>query len=195
MSAVSAESSHAPAGVASSAGQPNGGPASGGTDFGPNEWLVDELYQRYQKDPASVDRAWWSFFADYRPPTESPDNGSQTAPPAVASPSAGQPAAAAQATATKATQAPPAQQPAAPATDAGVPDPAARRRRAYRRQHGGQPLGPDRDLGSRGPSQAADRQPNRDQQPPGPRPGRKDLLHPPDRLRDRQGACLCARAE
>ena len=120
MSAVSAESSHAPAGVASSAGQPNGGPASGGTDFGPNEWLVDELYQRYQKDPASVDRAWWSFFADYRPPTESPDNGSQAAPPAAASPSAGQPTAAAQATATKATQAPPAQQPAAPAADAGV---------------------------------------------------------------------------
>jgi len=36
-------------------------------DFGPNEWLVDELYQRYLADPGSVDRAWWSFFADYRP--------------------------------------------------------------------------------------------------------------------------------
>jgi len=36
-------------------------------DFGPNEWLVDELYQRYQADPGSVDRAWWNFFADYRP--------------------------------------------------------------------------------------------------------------------------------
>ena len=120
MSAVSAESSHAPAGVASSAGHPNGGPASGGTDFGPNEWLVDELYQRYQKDPASVDRAWWSFFADYRPPTEPADNGSQVAPPAAASPSAGQLASAAQATATRTTQASPAQPPAAPATDAGV---------------------------------------------------------------------------
>src|SRR6516164_2297378 len=41
------------------------GPAS--TDFGPNEWLVDELYQRYLDDPGSVDKAWWSFFADYRP--------------------------------------------------------------------------------------------------------------------------------
>jgi len=40
------------------------------TDFGPNEWLVDELYQRYLADPASVDRAWWNFFADYRPPAE-----------------------------------------------------------------------------------------------------------------------------
>src|SRR5579863_779149 len=136
MSAVSAESSQAPAGVASSAGQPNGGPGarqanaggSGGssprvstaaTDFGPNEWLVDELYQRYQKDPGSVDRAWWNFFADYRPPTESPDNGTQVAQPA-ASPPAGQPAAAAQAPTTATTQAPPAQQPAAPAADAGV---------------------------------------------------------------------------
>ncbi|HEX8006639.1 MAG TPA: hypothetical protein VF482_09465, partial [Trebonia sp.] len=31
-------------------------------DFGANEWLVDELYQRYLEDPGSVDRAWWSFF-------------------------------------------------------------------------------------------------------------------------------------
>ncbi len=38
-----------------------------GADFGPNQWLVDELYQRFQADPDSVDRAWWSFFADYRP--------------------------------------------------------------------------------------------------------------------------------
>ncbi|HYS30979.1 MAG TPA: multifunctional oxoglutarate decarboxylase/oxoglutarate dehydrogenase thiamine pyrophosphate-binding subunit/dihydrolipoyllysine-residue succinyltransferase subunit, partial [Streptosporangiaceae bacterium] len=28
---------------------------------------MDELYQRYQADPGSVDRAWWNFFADYRP--------------------------------------------------------------------------------------------------------------------------------
>ncbi|HET6561242.1 MAG TPA: multifunctional oxoglutarate decarboxylase/oxoglutarate dehydrogenase thiamine pyrophosphate-binding subunit/dihydrolipoyllysine-residue succinyltransferase subunit [Marmoricola sp.] len=31
-------------------------------DFGANEWLVDEMYQRYQEDPNSVDRAWWEFF-------------------------------------------------------------------------------------------------------------------------------------
>ena len=36
-------------------------------DFGTNEWLVDELYQQYLADPDSVDRAWWSFFADYKP--------------------------------------------------------------------------------------------------------------------------------
>src|ERR1700728_1826573 len=45
--------------------EPGATPAN--ADFGPNEWLVDELYQRYLTDPGSVDRAWWSFFADYRP--------------------------------------------------------------------------------------------------------------------------------
>jgi 2-oxoglutarate decarboxylase len=45
--------------------EPGVSPAS--ADFGTNEWLVDELYQRYLADPGSVDKAWWSFFADYRP--------------------------------------------------------------------------------------------------------------------------------
>src|SRR5882724_13090578 len=49
-----------------SAGEP-GQPAAGQADFGANEWLVEELYQRYLADPGSVDRAWWSFFADYQP--------------------------------------------------------------------------------------------------------------------------------
>ncbi|MBO7940673.1 hypothetical protein JTP77_032805, partial [Streptomyces sp. S9] len=35
--------------------------------FGANEWLVDEIYQQYLQDPNSVDRAWWDFFADYKP--------------------------------------------------------------------------------------------------------------------------------
>ena len=30
--------------------------------FGANEWLVDEMYERYQKDPDSVDKVWWDFF-------------------------------------------------------------------------------------------------------------------------------------
>ncbi|MEU8699688.1 multifunctional oxoglutarate decarboxylase/oxoglutarate dehydrogenase thiamine pyrophosphate-binding subunit/dihydrolipoyllysine-residue succinyltransferase subunit [Streptomyces sp. NPDC048680] len=37
--------------------------------FGPNEWLVDEIYQQYLQDPNTVDRAWWDFFADYKPGT------------------------------------------------------------------------------------------------------------------------------
>src|SRR3982750_2537688 len=36
-------------------------------DFGPNEWIVDEMYQRYLADPSSVDPAWHDFFADYKP--------------------------------------------------------------------------------------------------------------------------------
>jgi len=37
------------------------------SDFGPNEWLVDELYEAYTKDRNSVDKAWWDFFKDYTP--------------------------------------------------------------------------------------------------------------------------------
>ncbi len=36
-------------------------------DFGPNEWLVDELYEQYKKDRNSVDKAWWEFFENYTP--------------------------------------------------------------------------------------------------------------------------------
>jgi 2-oxoglutarate dehydrogenase E1 component len=60
MSAVSSESPLAAADLSAPSAHPT-------SDFGPNEWLVDELYQRYLADPASVDKAWWSFFADYRP--------------------------------------------------------------------------------------------------------------------------------
>src|SRR6185436_15436915 len=34
--------------------------------FGPNEWLVEEMYQRFLDDPTAVDPAWHDFFADYR---------------------------------------------------------------------------------------------------------------------------------
>ena len=35
--------------------------------FGPNEWLVDEIYQQFLTDRNSVDPAWWDFFTDYVP--------------------------------------------------------------------------------------------------------------------------------
>ena len=35
--------------------------------FGANEWLVDEMYQQYQQDPNSVDKAWWDFFKHHHP--------------------------------------------------------------------------------------------------------------------------------
>ena len=100
MSAVSAEFSHASASISSQPSGADGSDSQGkdarpgtvltpSTDFGPNEWLVDELYQRYQADPGSVDRAWWNFFADYRPEpaAASPDLGS-SARPAASAPSA-----------------------------------------------------------------------------------------------------------
>ena len=52
--------------------------------FGPNEWIVEDMYQRYLADPASVDPAWHDFFADYRPD----GTGTETAAPA-AKPAAG----------------------------------------------------------------------------------------------------------
>ena len=45
------------------------------TAFGPNEWLVDELYQQYLVDKNSVDKAWWAFFADYTPEGPPAGNG------------------------------------------------------------------------------------------------------------------------
>ncbi|MBA2531889.1 MAG: multifunctional oxoglutarate decarboxylase/oxoglutarate dehydrogenase thiamine pyrophosphate-binding subunit/dihydrolipoyllysine-residue succinyltransferase subunit [Nocardioidaceae bacterium] len=35
--------------------------------FGTNQWLVDEMYDRYQQDPASVDKAWGDFFIGSQP--------------------------------------------------------------------------------------------------------------------------------
>ncbi|MFG2817972.1 multifunctional oxoglutarate decarboxylase/oxoglutarate dehydrogenase thiamine pyrophosphate-binding subunit/dihydrolipoyllysine-residue succinyltransferase subunit [Kitasatospora sp. NPDC048365] len=68
------------------------------TGFGPNEWLVDEIYQQYLQDPNSVDRAWWDFFADYKPGTEvTPVTQAATpvgpTPTPVAAPAAAAPAA------------------------------------------------------------------------------------------------------
>ena len=34
--------------------------------FGPNAWLVDDLYEQYLQDPASVSATWQEFFADYQ---------------------------------------------------------------------------------------------------------------------------------
>lgn len=36
------------------------------SQFGPNEWLIEEMYERYLQDPSSVDSAWHEFFADYK---------------------------------------------------------------------------------------------------------------------------------
>jgi len=84
-------------------------PATSQANFGANEWLVEELYQRYLADPGSVDRAWWSFFADYTPALA---NG--TGPqPVITAPAPPQPS-----------QAPPPPPPQAAQAAAPVPAPA-----------------------------------------------------------------------
>ncbi|MEO9138345.1 MAG: multifunctional oxoglutarate decarboxylase/oxoglutarate dehydrogenase thiamine pyrophosphate-binding subunit/dihydrolipoyllysine-residue succinyltransferase subunit, partial [Jatrophihabitans sp.] len=47
--------------------------------FGANEWLVEDMYERYQSDPDSVDAAWHDFFADYRAGDAASSNGRSSA--------------------------------------------------------------------------------------------------------------------
>jgi 2-oxoglutarate dehydrogenase E1 component len=81
--------------------------------FGPNEWIVEDIYQRYLADPASVDPAWHDFFADYRPAVDRPDRPGLDRPVAEAA----APAPAEPAPATRPSPAPP---PVAPAPE-GAP--------------------------------------------------------------------------
>ncbi|MEU6180389.1 multifunctional oxoglutarate decarboxylase/oxoglutarate dehydrogenase thiamine pyrophosphate-binding subunit/dihydrolipoyllysine-residue succinyltransferase subunit [Streptomyces coeruleorubidus] len=104
--------------------------------FGANEWLVDEIYQQYLQDPNSVDRAWWDFFADYKPGAAAASAPAGTAaagaagtsptlePTRAGGPPSAQPAAQA-APAQAAAPAPAAQQPAAPAPAPAPAKPAA----------------------------------------------------------------------
>src|ERR1700751_4214199 len=67
---------------------------SGGS-FGPNAWLVDDMYDRFLADPDSVSESWREFFADYRPaPVPAPAAPAPAAAPALAAPPAVAPTAA-----------------------------------------------------------------------------------------------------
>ncbi len=61
--------------------------------FGPNEWLVDEIYEQFLADRSTVDPAWWEFFEGYTPPDFS-STGRPAAPSAPAAPAASGPTAA-----------------------------------------------------------------------------------------------------
>src|SRR3954466_7111234 len=87
------------------------------TDFGANSWLVDEMYERYRADPASVSDTWQEFFEDYKP-SHILAAAVPAAPPVVAAP-APAPAAAARAAASPA----PAPAPAPAAAAAAAADP------------------------------------------------------------------------
>ncbi len=41
-------------------------PDGQGPGFGANSWLVEEMYEQFVGDPASVSESWQEFFADYR---------------------------------------------------------------------------------------------------------------------------------
>ena len=72
--------------ASSSPGQLSG--TVGGGSFGPNAWLVDDMYRRFLADPTSVSESWREFFVDYRPQTQvassSPASASPASVPAVA---------------------------------------------------------------------------------------------------------------
>ncbi len=53
--------------------------SSSTSQFGQNQWLVDEMYQRFKQDPSSVDESWHEFLADYTPDASGESGNSQTA--------------------------------------------------------------------------------------------------------------------
>ena len=69
------------------------------SDFGQNEWLVEEMYQRFQTNPESVDPSWHELLKNYRPSTTAaaPANGATSAATSApaATPTAAAPAPAA----------------------------------------------------------------------------------------------------
>ena len=97
--------------------------SSPASQFGPNEWLVEEMYDQFLADPDSVDAAWHEFFSDFKP-TQTIESKPDAAPAPVreqpAKPGNGQvnqaaTAPAAPAQPTPAPAAKPAAQPAKPA--------------------------------------------------------------------------------
>ncbi|MGO4493874.1 2-oxo acid dehydrogenase subunit E2, partial [Arthrobacter sp. 2YAF22_2] len=90
-------------------------------EFGGNEWLVDELYERYQQDKNTVDAKWWPLFESFDASDGSSTNGASAT--AVANPSTRELPVVAPAAAAPAATAAPAPAPAAPA--AAAPSPAA----------------------------------------------------------------------
>ena len=179
--------------------------------FGPNEWIVEDMYQRYLADPSSVDPAWHDFFADYRPAGDTP------------APAAGKAPAAAGANGVGTAPVPPAAAPAAAPPPRPPPRRTDGRRRPNRPRRQGDPAkdeakpaaikvpegsrtAPIRGIAARivsnmdaslqvptatsvraVPAKLDRRQPDRHQQPPGPRSRRQGQLHPPHRVRAGEG--------
>ena len=99
--------------------RPSSASASPLNGFGTNEWLVEEMYQQYLADPASLDQAWHEFFADYRP--GSPLDGGVRDEPAGANGNGSAPATSAAKPAAPAPAPAPAPKASAPAPKASAP--------------------------------------------------------------------------
>ena len=61
--------------------QPSGSqsPDQPTADFGANEWLVEEMYDQFQKDPGSLDPAWRKYFETHGNGTAGGTNGQASA--------------------------------------------------------------------------------------------------------------------
>jgi 2-oxoglutarate dehydrogenase E1 component len=69
----------------------NGGVGRATGSFGPNAWLVDDMYERFAADPGSVSESWQEFFADYRPaPLPAPAPPLARPPDALPAPASGE---------------------------------------------------------------------------------------------------------
>lgn len=53
---------------------------SSASTFGQNQWLVDEMFQQFQKDPNSVDKEWRELFESQGAPSATPAATPDTAP-------------------------------------------------------------------------------------------------------------------
>ncbi|MDQ4046853.1 MAG: 2-oxo acid dehydrogenase subunit E2, partial [Actinomycetota bacterium] len=102
-------------------------------EFGGNEWLVDELYERYQQDKNTVDAKWWPLFESFDSGNGPSSNGApstantQTHPPTREMPLVAPPVPAkAPASAAQAPAAPQAPSPAAAAPAKKAPATVAR---------------------------------------------------------------------
>ncbi len=191
------------------------GAAAGAGAFGPNAWLVEDMYDRYLADPTSVSDSWREFFADYRPAGASPSapTSAPTARPTVQ----GGGVTGAASPASRGQWPPTAcgggrRRPGRSITGRGVIScrgraigarrystcgparrwrrrcghSAARRRRPDRGQHGGLAVGTHGDQCAGGAGQAPRSQPHDHQQPAVPDQRGQGQLHPSDRLRGGQ---------
>jgi multifunctional 2-oxoglutarate metabolism enzyme len=97
--------------------QPDQDVSAAAQDFGANDWLIEEMYERYEADPSSVDPTWADFFRSHAgalPLTPPADTASPSTPVRASAAAEQTPAAplAGEQTPAAAEQAPPAPAPA-----------------------------------------------------------------------------------